>query len=476
MSAQDLTSPLDTLQGAALEGRFQRDAAYIGLFSVLSYAVDYSFQLVDTFWVARLGTGAATALSLITAIIYVVMALNEIVGVSSVAMLSQADGRGKPQEFGHLFWLIVILKFALGLLFVVTFILYARYGLNWLADASVRAYAANYAYVIWPSLIIVPIYSTMMTALRISGQAALGAGLSIAAFLLNFCLVPALTFGYLGFPALGISGAAWATVLAQVIVLAAAFLALLCGRYGAAIRQSSGFKISKTVILDLLLIGLPVGGVMLIANLEQAAIVAIVAHHSAAVSDGLSIANRLFGFVYMVNFGVAAGVSITVGQFVGAGRIAIIKSALPAFAARAILIAGLISVALALLAAPLVNTFTGSNFSVDAAKTYLWFMVLVSAANCCFLVYSGVYEGLGKNWPVFYAALLAHVLLEGPLLLGAMLAAGARLAVLWFVVAIGSLAAAAIVVAMCRRTLSLYSRPQNSTRNPHDDRIGGTSA
>ena len=92
-------------------------------------------------------------------------------------------------------------------------------------------------------------------------------------------------------------------------------------------------------------------------------------------------------------------------------------------------------------------------------------MVLVSAANCCFLVYSGVYEGFGKNWPVFYAALLAHVLFEGPLLLGAMLVEGAKLTMLWTIVAAGSLvAAAAIVVVMCRRTLSLHSILQKSIR------------
>ena len=454
MSAPDFTSPLSTLRGRALRGRFQRDAAYVGLFSAVSYAVDYSFQLVDTFWVARLGTGAATALALITAIIYVVMALNEIVGVSSVALLSQVDGRETPREFGRLFWSIVALKFALGLLFVTAFIVYVNYGLNWLQDASIRGNTISYARVIWPSLVIVPIYSTMMTAMRISGQAALGATFSIVAFLLNFCLVPALTFGYLGLPALGISGAAWATILAQTIVLLAALLALLHGKYGAAIRQCGGPKISKTTIADLILIGLPVGGVMLIANLEQAAIVAIVAHHSAAVSDGLSIANRLFGFVYMVNFGVAAGVSITVGRFVGAGETAIIKSALPNFLVGAVVVAGLISVALASFATPLIHTFTGSNFSTEAAKTYLWFMVLVSTANCCFLVYSGVYEGLGKNWPVFFAAVVAHVLLEGPLLVAAMFVNSAPLAALWFIVAIGSLAAAVAIGAMCRGTLS----------------------
>jgi Na+-driven multidrug efflux pump len=139
MRAPDFTSPHDGSRDRTLRGRFQRDAAYIGLFSVLSYAVDYSFQLVDTFWVARLGTGAATALALITAILYVVMALNEIVGVSSVAMLSQADGRGKPREFSQLFWSIFVLKVALGLLFVTAFILYVHYGLDWLDDASVKA-------------------------------------------------------------------------------------------------------------------------------------------------------------------------------------------------------------------------------------------------------------------------------------------------------------------------------------------------
>jgi putative MATE family efflux protein len=476
MSMHNFMTPLDALRGAALKQRFQRDAAYVGLFSVLSYAVDYSFQLVDTFWVARIGAGAATALSLTTAIIYVVMALNEIVGVSSVAMLSQADGHETPEAFARLFWSIATLKLALGLLFAAAFVLYINYGLNWLTDASVRDYVSSYSYVIWPSLIIVPIYSTMMTTLRISGRAALSAGLSIGAFLLNFCLVPPLVFGYLGFPALGIGGAAWATIVAQFIVFAAASLAVLRGRYGASICQCSGLKLSKEIMSDLILVGLPVGGVMLIANIEQAAITAIVARHPADVSDGVSVANRLFGFVYMINFGVAAGVSITVGQFVGAGRAGIIQRALRGFAMRAVLLAGLISVALALLASPIVSSFTGTDFSVGAAQTYLWFMVMVSAGNCCFLVYSGVYEGFGKNWPVFRAAFLAHVLMEGPLLLAAMLAEGPRLALVWLIVTFGSLAAAAIIVVMCRRTLSRHSSPQDSTRYLHDDRTGETGA
>lgn len=474
MSTRDRISDLDAKQSIALTGQFRRDAAYIGLFSVLSYAVDYSFQLVDTFWVARLGAGAATALSLVTAIIYVVMAFNEIIGVSSVAVLSQADGRGKPEEFGRLFWLVLSLKLALGLIFVAAFVIYMNYGFNWLTDASIKWYITKYANIIWPTLIIIPAYSTIMTALRISGQAGMAASLSIFAFLSNFSLVPILAFGHLGFPPLGISGAAWATVLAQAIVLAVAFFALLCGRLGPAIRHSIGIKIDNTMLLNLLFIGLPVGGVMLIGNIEQALVVAIVAHQSPSISDGLSIASRLSGFVYMVNFGVAAGVSITVGKFVGAGNAAVIKSALPSFAAQAIAIAVLTSALFAFLAAPLVTAFAGSNFSVGVVKIYLWFMVLVSAGNCCFLVYGGVYEGFGKNWPVFYAALFGHVLLEGPLLLVAI--KGVHLTMLWSIVSVGSITAATFVVITCHRTLSHYSSRTHFTDHPHDDPIGEANA
>jgi len=476
VSTSDLPSPLDIEECATLKGRFQRDAAYIGVFSVLSYAVEYSFQLVDTFWVARLGTGAATALSLITAIIYVVMALNEIIGVSSVALLSQAEGRGQYQEFGRLFWSIIYFKLLLGIIFATTFLLYIQHGLNWLADPSVIAYSRRYAYAIWPSLIIVPVYSTAMTALRISGQAPLSAVLSTTAFFLNLLCVPALTFGYLGLPSAGIAGAAWATIFTQVFVLVISLIALLFGKYGTAISRNRRVAIDKRVMFALLLIGLPVGGVMLIANVEQAAIVAIVARYSPGVSDGLSIANRLFGFVYMVNFGVAAGVSITVGQFVGAGKMSIIRTALPGFAVRAVLIAGLISVVLAVLARPLIGIFTDGNMPIEAATTYLWSMVLVSAANCCFLVYSGVYEGLGKNWPVFFAAFLAHVLVEGPLLLVGMCTQGMMLIALWMIVAAGSLIAATIVVLMCRRAISRNSTPYTLSQKSRYDSIGETNA
>lgn len=448
-NSQDVAQSRKTLRA-----RFQRNASYIGLFSVLSYAVDYSFQLVDTFWVARMGTGAATALSLVTAFIYVVMALNEIVGVSSVAMLSQADGRGEPDEFSRLFWIFIVLKGAMGILFATVFWISIRYGINLLTlDPSVKAYTIEYASVIWLSLIIVPVYSTVMTTLRITGRSALGAVLSCAAFLANLLLVPTLAFGLWHFPGLGIAGAAWATVLAQGAILLIGAAVILTGKFGAAMRKPRLAIAGWPHIGRLIWIGVPVGGVMLIANLEQAAILGIVAQHPADVSDGLSIANRLFGFIYMVNFGVAAGIAITVGQFIGAGNGSTIENSLPGFATMAAGIVSFLSFILATAAGPVVGLFTVNDLAIETARSYLWFMVLVSAANCCFLVYSGVYEGLGKNWPVFFAAVAGHVFLEGSLLFGVVMAGNTSLSIVWIIVTTGAIAAASLLVMMCHASL-----------------------
>ena len=73
---------------------FQGSAARIGAFASLSYAVDYSFQLVDIFWVARLGAGAPTAIAVASSALFLVLALNEVVGAGTVPLFAQAAGSG----------------------------------------------------------------------------------------------------------------------------------------------------------------------------------------------------------------------------------------------------------------------------------------------------------------------------------------------------------------------------------------------
>ena len=91
---------------------FQRSAARIGAFASLSYAVDYSFQLVDIFWVARLGAGAPTAIAIASSALFLVLALNEVVGTGTVAHFAQAAGSGDRERTGQV--ILQALFFKLG--------------------------------------------------------------------------------------------------------------------------------------------------------------------------------------------------------------------------------------------------------------------------------------------------------------------------------------------------------------------------
>ena len=81
-----------------ITSEFQRLAARISAFSAISYAIAYSSQLIDVFWVSRLGAGAPTAIAVVSAIFLIVLTLNEVIGVSSVALLSQSMGTGDNER------------------------------------------------------------------------------------------------------------------------------------------------------------------------------------------------------------------------------------------------------------------------------------------------------------------------------------------------------------------------------------------
>ncbi len=279
---------------------FRRSAARIGAFASLSYAVDYSFQLVDIFWVARLGAGAPTAIAIASSALFLVLALNEVVGAGTVPLFAQAAGSGDRERTGHVILQALLLKLVLGAVMALAFGAFMLWAVPlYDIDAAARGHLAAYGQVIWLSLLLVPAYSTMMTALRSLGGEADAARASALALLLNMALNPALIFGVGSWPGLGIVGAAWATVLAQAAATVLAARSLARNRFGARVFSAANLGWHPPLYRGIAIIGLPLGGVMALYNLEHAAVTAIAVSFGTAVSDGFGIGARICGFLFM---------------------------------------------------------------------------------------------------------------------------------------------------------------------------------
>ena len=183
-----------------------------------SLVVEPFASLVDTAFVERLGAASAAGLGAATALLSGVLWIFNFLGVGTQTEVAQAIGAGKAHRVGSVASLGLLLAVLLGLgLTLITWPGVERFSVWMSADSVVRADTQIYLYIrllgVVPSLVVTVAFGVlrglqaMRTSLWIAG------GMS----LVNIILDPILIFGAGSIPALGIAGAAWATVLSQVL-------------------------------------------------------------------------------------------------------------------------------------------------------------------------------------------------------------------------------------------------------------------
>lgn len=418
-----------------MERAFLNAAIGVGFFAAIGYAVDYSFQLVDIFWVARIGAGAPTAIAVVSSLLFLVLSLNEIVGVSSVAIFSRRYGAHKVRDTEEAIAQTLVLKLLLGI-FSALFFIFIIYWLLPFYGLSEKEYnyTINYTNIIWISIVLVPVYSSMMTALRTIGEASRTALISLGALIVNAGCNPLFIFGFGPFPALGIAGAAWATILAQLAAMTGCGFALARNRSGIRVFRRGVLRWDRTLIRDLFVLGLPIAGVMFLYNAEQALVTNIVAVFPEKISDGYGIGARISGFLFMMIFGVALGIAVTVGQYLARNQIEIIRNAMKRLMGYVVGALSLIALILALSATAVMTAFTAEPETIRSGAVFLSFIGVANIGLGVLYCYNGVFEGAGRNVPPLIAACIMYVCFEFPVLWLVSSLDGVRLWSIWLIV------------------------------------------
>ena len=418
---------------------------------MISYGVDYSFQLVDIFWVARIGVGAPTAIAVVSSIFFLILSANEVIGVSSVAILSQRFGEGNVERTGEAILQTLAFKALIGVVCALVFFAAVHFGLSAYELTEVeREYTIDYARVIWLSLLLVPVYSCLMTTLRAIGEAAVTSVISIVALATNVALSPLLIFGMGGLPELGISGAAYATVLAQILATAMCLVAIRRNRAGIPVLRRAFVRWQPRLYSSLILIGLPMGGVMLLYNLEQAIVTALVAKSGPDVSDGYGIGSRIFGLLFIVNFGISLGVSVTVGQSLGRSRSDLVRCSLPRLSLVIVCVVSFLSLMVGLFANTIVGAFSGVPETIGSGSTYLRYMAVANVGLALLYCVGGVFEGAGRNIPPLKVAVAMYLLFEFPILFSIWLLDAEDLRLIWAAAVVTSALGAVLMILQFR--------------------------
>ncbi len=133
---------------------------------------------------------------------------------------------------------------------------------------------------------------------------------------LDYCLI----FGKAGFPRLGITGAALATVLSGVVALAAFAALFLQPKYDELFHTRRGWRPDRELLLRLVRYGLPSGLHFLLDLLGFTVFVIIAGRLGTDELAATNIAFNINSLAFLPLYGIGIAVSILVGQWLGAGR------------------------------------------------------------------------------------------------------------------------------------------------------------
>jgi|GEM_PF-5742244 len=418
----------------------------IAIPSLVGFVVNYTHNLVDAYWVAKLGPGAPTAVIIAGAIFSILMAVNEIIGIGTVPMFTQAFGSKDKERTGYLIFQGIMLKVVLGVLFGFVFLFTVNNLLFLYTDKQlIVKMIEDYGNIFFLSLVIIMPYATMQTALRSIGEANKTMIIAVLITIFNLLLDPLLIFGkgtvatinwdylkiaglpFLGtgsdplpligsIPSLGIKGAAIATVATQFMGIIFSLYFLVRNRPGIKIFKKDFFRFDKKVIIKMLTIGIPGGAIAFIFNFENNFVTSLAANYGLSISDGFGIASKIKGIMFMGAFGLSLGSAISVGQFIGAGRIPEIRHDMKKLILVSLVLLSIINIPIFIFAPTIISFFNGLQDTIKAGAVFLRFFSIIPYLITISMLFESVFTGVGKNFPRLIATSSVMILLEFPLM------------------------------------------------------------
>lgn len=286
-----------------------------------------AFNLADTYFVGKLGTIQLAALTFTFPVVLVINSINLGLGVGASAVISRAVGEENHKKVIRL----STDSLTLGLLFSVTAVTIGEFTIRPLfttlgASEEVLPYIIEYMQ-IWyagaPFLVIPMIGNSAIRALGDTKTPSLVMMVSAAT---NIILDPIFIFGFSFIPALGVRGAAIATVISRAITFIFAMYVLVIREKVISLENVKLDEVIKSW-KTILYIGVPNAVARMIIPIGSAIITVLIAKEGPKVVAGYGIATRLEFLAMAAVYSLAAVIPVFVGQNYGAGKFDRIKKA-----------------------------------------------------------------------------------------------------------------------------------------------------
>ncbi len=411
---------------------------------MLSMLIQSLYNIVDSIYVSRLGTDALTAVSLAYPLQNAIVSVAVGIGVGISSAISIYLGSGDQERADRAASLGILLTIFHCILFILAGIFVTRpFLMLFTDDPAILQDACDYTYIVlcfsFGSLLQIAFEKIFQGI----GQMKITMYLLIAGCVINIVLDPILIFGLLGFPALGVAGAAIATVIGQIGAFLLYILVYLRKSYTIHIRMKY-MKPDWKLIRQIYSVGIPSSIMMLLPSVLISVLNSILAAFSEVYVAVLGVYYKLQTFIYMPANGIVQGMRPIIGYNYGAGEETRVRSAVRyslASAAAIMLIGTVLSLA---IPQQIFALFDADTELMEAGVSALRIISLGFLISSVGVIYSGTFEALGNGRNSLIISLLRQFVITIPLSLILSQACGLGPTGVWIAFPAGEICAAVV--------------------------------
>jgi putative MATE family efflux protein len=412
----EMTSTLPENQNPLLEGPILQSLLKLTVPIILLQLLQAAYQLIDAFWVGRLGGNAVAAVSVTTPFVFLSIAIGAGLAIAGSVLVAQYVGAKNQAMVDHVagqtLLLVLLISIVLGMLGYV----FAPNLLR-LMKVSDEVYAGALGFMRFSFIgLVFNFQFIMFTAfMRGVGNPTVPIYIIVGSVVLNFLLDPLFIFGWGPVKGSGVMGAAIATLSTQALATVISFIVLFRGKRGIALKLKD-FIPDFLYIKKAFFLGLPSSIEQSVRGLGVTLMTFLIATHGTLSLASYGVGSNILQVVMIIGMGFSQAVSTLVAQNIGAGKVtrAAQIGRLGAFVSFWCLTG--IGIIVFLFAAKLVSFFVPEDPAVIAGATvFLKTITLTWGFLGVQLAITGVLKGSGNMVTSMILALVSQFVLQFPL-------------------------------------------------------------
>ena len=284
-------------------------------------------QVADLVWAGRLGFHAIAGLGAAQAYLSTIMMARMGLDSSMRAMIARAVGARRIQYANHVLAQSFTLTSVLALVMVAfgVFLAEPLLRLIGMSDAAVEQ-ATGYMRVQLVAMACLSYHRLFGGALQASGDSITPLKAALVSRAIHIIFSPILIFGWLGLPSLGLAGAAYARLAAEVFGIGVTYWALRSGKARISLRFRE-FRIDFPLIWSLVRQGTPASVTNMQRGVSQLVVVGVAAQFGDVALAAFALARRAENVVNQSSRGMGRAAGALAGQNLGAGHVDRARSA-----------------------------------------------------------------------------------------------------------------------------------------------------